>query len=72
MDSVSILSKDKYLISDNVYDNFVSVHKSMNLLEPTPQNWEGLTVGRVQFFAPLTKCHVFLRVTKLFISDIEN
>lgn len=27
-----------------VYDNFVSVHKSLKLLEPTPQNWEGLTV----------------------------
>lgn len=40
----NILSKDKYLISDNVYDNFVSVHKSLNLLELTPQNWEGLTV----------------------------
>ena len=39
-----ILSKEKYLISDNVYDNFVSVHKSLNLLEQTPQNWEGLTV----------------------------
>ena len=39
-----VLSKNKYLISDNVYDNFVSVHKSLNLLEPTPQNWEGLTV----------------------------
>ena len=39
-----VLSKEKYLISDNVYDNFVSVHKSLNLLEQTPQNWEGLTV----------------------------
>ncbi len=40
----NILSKEKYLISNNVYDNFVFVHKSLNLLEPTPQNWEGLTV----------------------------
>ncbi len=33
-----ILSKEKYLISKNVYDNFVAVHKSLNLLEPTPQD----------------------------------
>ena len=39
-----ILSKEKYLITDNVYDNFVAIHKSLNLLEPTPQNWEGLTI----------------------------
>jgi hypothetical protein len=44
MERTLILSKEKYLISNNVYDNFVSVHKSLNLLEPTPQNWEGLTV----------------------------
>ena len=44
MERVLILSKEKYLISTNVYDNFVSVHKSLNLLEPTPLNWEGLTV----------------------------
>ena len=40
----NVLLKDKYLTSDNVYDNFVAVHKSLNLLESTPQNWEGLTV----------------------------
>ena len=34
----NLLSKDKYLISDNVYDNFVSIHKYLNLLEPTPQD----------------------------------
>ncbi len=39
-----ILSKEKYLISKNVYDNFVAVHKSLNLLEPTPQDWIGETV----------------------------
>ena len=38
------LSKEKYLVTNNVYDNFVSVHKSLNLLEPTPQDWMGETV----------------------------
>ena len=38
------LSKEKYLITGNVYDNFVEIHKTLDLLEPTPQNWEGLTV----------------------------
>lgn len=27
------LSKEKYLVTNNVYDNFVSVHKALNLLE---------------------------------------
>ena len=40
----NILSKEKYLISNNVYDNFVTIHKNLNLLEPTPQDWNGNTV----------------------------
>ena len=44
LEQQNILSKEKYLISNNVYDNFVAVHKSLNLLEPTPQDWNGNTV----------------------------
>ncbi len=44
MEDISTLSKEKYLITNNEYDNFVAVHKSLNLLEPTPQNWDGETI----------------------------
>ena len=44
MESISILPKDKYLVSNNVYDSFVAVHKGLNLLEQTPQAWNGNTV----------------------------
>ena len=38
------MNKEKYLISDNVYDNFVFVHKNKGLVECIPPNWEGKTV----------------------------
>jgi len=39
-----ILDKSKYLITQNVYDNFVEIHKEQNLIEITPQDWIGTTV----------------------------
>lgn len=33
-----------YLTSTNVYDNFVAIHKNLDLLEELPENWEGQTV----------------------------
>ena len=38
------MNKEKYLISDNIYDNFVFVHKDKGLVEYIPPNWEGKTV----------------------------
>ena len=38
------MNKEKYLISDNVYDNFVFIHKNKGLVECIPPNWEGKTV----------------------------
>ena len=38
------LGKTKYLISINVYDNFVFIHKQLGLLEKTPKDWTGETV----------------------------
>lgn len=39
-----ILDKSKYIITQNVYDNFVEIHKGLNLIEITPQDWTGTTV----------------------------
>ena len=40
-----LLSNTKYLTSSNVYDNFVFIHKQLNLLEKTPPDWNGSTVA---------------------------
>ncbi|MBR2068683.1 MAG: hypothetical protein IJ877_02865 [Candidatus Gastranaerophilales bacterium] len=40
----NILDKSKYLITDKVYDNFVSIHKNLGFIEITPQHWQGETL----------------------------
>jgi len=36
--------KSKYTVTDKVYDNFVSIHKSLGFIELIPPDWEGETV----------------------------
>ena len=44
MRSISTLTKEKYLITSNVYDNFITIHANLGLLETTPRDWEGQTL----------------------------
>ena len=44
MQSISTLTKEKYLNTSDVYNNFVAIHANLGLLEPTPRDWEGKTV----------------------------
>ena len=45
-----LFNKTKYLISNNIYDNFVFIHKQLNLLEKTPKDWTGETVDDALFY----------------------
>lgn len=36
--------KEKYLKTDNVYDNFVNIHKQQGLVEKTPEPWNGTSI----------------------------
>ena len=38
------LDKSKYIVTQNVYDNFVNIHKDLNLIEIIPPDWTGTTV----------------------------
>jgi len=42
----NILDKSKYLKTDKVYDNFISIHKNLGLVETTPKHWEGETLAQ--------------------------
>ena len=41
---ITVKDKSKYLVTDKVYDNFVSIHRNLNLVEYTPKHWEGETL----------------------------
>lgn len=38
------MDKSRYLINQNIYDNFVNIHKEMELIEIIPPDWLGETV----------------------------
>lgn len=60
------LDKKKYIISNNVYDTFISIHKELGLLENLPDNWEGQTVEDALKYLGIEKKGIKIK------SPIEN